>query len=222
MRKSSLITMVVSLALVGAVGVGSTMAYLTSKQEDPFKNNFTVGKVAITTQETGDWNEDTTAELIPGKTYTKEPKVTVTADSADCRVFAKISYPKAFDEQIDTDGDTTTSGTVNLVKFNINDAVWDNYTPAGFTVPNYSGDSTDNYVSYVYELKNGVAKDATDKEFSLFTNAKVAPYAVGDNMGDIAGSDVKVQFFAIQSDPASIDANAINAELVKADFLAIN
>lgn len=97
--KKSLITMIVTLALVAVVGVGATLAYLTSTT-GTVTNTFTVGKVAISLTETSkDGKENTTKtgfdyeNVLPGSTYDKEPVVTVADDSEDCWVFVKFNNP---------------------------------------------------------------------------------------------------------------------------------
>lgn len=95
MKKRTL-ALILALVLVFGAAVGGTIAYLTSTT-GPIANTFTVGKVAITLTET--FNTDTDgngtkdawqAQLIPGTTYTKDPVVTVTADSEDCWLFVKF------------------------------------------------------------------------------------------------------------------------------------
>ncbi len=76
----------------------ATVAYLTSN--DTVTNTFTVGKVAITLDET---DVDLTGvkdsenrvkaneyKLIPGRSYTKDPVIHVSADSEDCYLFVKV------------------------------------------------------------------------------------------------------------------------------------
>ena len=47
MKKAKLLTMLGAVALIGAIGVGSTLAYLSSTT-DEVVNTFTVGEVKIT------------------------------------------------------------------------------------------------------------------------------------------------------------------------------
>lgn len=75
------------LALVLVVGcaVGGTIAWLTATT-DPVVNTFTYGKIKIELTET------TGAEykIIPGVNISKDPKVTVKADSEACWMFVKV------------------------------------------------------------------------------------------------------------------------------------
>ena len=81
------------LALVLVVGcaVGGTIAWLTATT-DPVVNTFTYGKINIELTET------TGAEykIIPGVNISKDPKVTVKADSEACWLFVKVAEEGAF------------------------------------------------------------------------------------------------------------------------------
>jgi len=99
--KKSLITMLVALVLVAAVGVGATLAYLTDSTDAKI-NTFKVGDVDIDLTETADANGTAATvtptkdgfkfeNLQPGDVVNKKPVVTVAADSNDCYVFVKIS-----------------------------------------------------------------------------------------------------------------------------------
>jgi len=94
MNKKSLITMLVALCLVGAVGVGATLAYFTDKTD--VSNKVTMGHVDIDLFETQ--NGDETAEglefknIVPGDTLKKDPTVRVAGDSEDCFVRVKVEF----------------------------------------------------------------------------------------------------------------------------------
>lgn len=86
-RSVSVRTLVVMLALVLMVGcaVGGTLAWLVAKT-DPVVNTFTYGDINITlTEDTG-----SNYKIIPGVEITKNPKVTVKADSEACWLFVKV------------------------------------------------------------------------------------------------------------------------------------
>lgn len=90
--KKSLITMVAALALVGVVGAGATLAYLTDTTE-VVTNTFTMGKVDIDlTEETPDGTVtgNEYKDLTPGEIKLKNPQITVKAGSKACYVFAKV------------------------------------------------------------------------------------------------------------------------------------
>lgn len=80
-------TVAILLALVLAIGcaVGGTLAWLIS-QTNPVVNTFTYGDINI------DLKEDTKGPytITPGKAITKDPKVTVKANSEACWLFVKV------------------------------------------------------------------------------------------------------------------------------------
>lgn len=75
------------LALVLVVGcaVGGTIAWLTAKT-DPVVNTFTYGKININLGE----STGNAYTIIPGVNISKDPKVTVKADSEACWMFVKV------------------------------------------------------------------------------------------------------------------------------------
>lgn len=81
-----------SLVLVIATAVGTTLALLTDRTAT-VKNTFTVGDVQITlTEESGN-----TYKLVPRAVITKNPKVTVEANSENCWLFVKIEKSAGLD-----------------------------------------------------------------------------------------------------------------------------
>lgn len=92
MKKKSIITMVAALALVGAIGVGSTLAYFTDN--DAASNTVTMGHVDIDlTEKSGDEITDeglTFDHIVPGDVFSKEPIITVDAKSENCYLRAKV------------------------------------------------------------------------------------------------------------------------------------
>ena len=99
MKKAKLLTTLAAVALIGAIGVGSTFAYLSSKTETVV-NTFTVGNVVITLDEKDTDNSTPNAErdqanaytdMIPGSPYEKDPTVHVAANSENCYVFVKVT-----------------------------------------------------------------------------------------------------------------------------------
>lgn len=81
------------LALVLVVGcaVGGTIAWLTATTE-PVVNTFTYGKIKIDLAET----TGNAYKIIPGVNISKDPKVTVKADSEACWLFVKVAEKGTF------------------------------------------------------------------------------------------------------------------------------
>ena len=111
--KKSLITMLVALCLVGALGVGATLAFL-SDSTNAKTNTFTIGAVDIDLTETADAG-NTHATVVenatktgydftgiqPGDVLNKKPVVTVADTSKDCYVFVKITGDAALTTDLD-------------------------------------------------------------------------------------------------------------------------
>lgn len=123
--RSAMRRMLFTLALVLVVAVasvGGTIAWLTDKT-DAVTNTFTVGDINITLTETGTTNNAKQYKIIPGTDLSKDPKVTVKADSEACYVFVKVkeeNWPEA----------TETDGTLK-VRYSINDTNWTKLEVAG-------------------------------------------------------------------------------------------
>ena len=92
------ITLLLSLVLAVAMGIGGTLAWLTAKTE-AVKNTFTVGNINITlTEEAGGNTKE--FKMVPGQTIAKDPKVTVKAGSEACWLFVKIAESDNLDDFI--------------------------------------------------------------------------------------------------------------------------
>lgn len=98
--KALVLTGALTLALSGAVS--GTIAWLIS--EETVTNTFTYGDIDITLTETDTENDDdddpstNTYDMVPGNTITKDPLVTVEADSEDCWLFVKLDESENFED----------------------------------------------------------------------------------------------------------------------------
>ena len=104
-RRNTLKPMLIAMAVVLLLGcvTGGTLAWLTSTTGEVI-NTFTVGDINIDLTET--WNYDSDGngtidswqgKMIPGHTITKDPKVTVKANSEKCYLFVKLTKSNNFD-----------------------------------------------------------------------------------------------------------------------------
>lgn len=94
---------VLSVVLAMLIGIAGTLAYLKDST-DPVVNTFTSSDVSITLEESAsewdDKDDDTRTnsyKMVPGATISKDPKVTVLADSEACYVFVKVVKSGNFD-----------------------------------------------------------------------------------------------------------------------------
>ncbi|MDU5106873.1 hypothetical protein [Clostridium sp.] len=101
--KRKALTMVLCALLLVSATMFATIAYLTSKDE--VNNTFKVGNVHITLDEAkvkpdgtpvpnADRVKENEYKLIPGHSYTKDPTVTVEANSEECYVRALVTINK--------------------------------------------------------------------------------------------------------------------------------
>lgn len=94
MKKKATIA-VVALALVLCFAIGGTLAWLVDKS-DAVVNTFTYGDINIDLSETTG-NE---YKMIPGNDITKDPKVTVDANSEACWLFVKVEKSVTYDSYL--------------------------------------------------------------------------------------------------------------------------
>lgn len=93
MTKKRNLVLVLCLVLVTAlVSVGGTLAWLMDETE-PVVNTFTVGTIDIELDE----SDDLDLKMIPGKTITKDPVVTVKEGSEASWLFVKVEKANDFD-----------------------------------------------------------------------------------------------------------------------------
>lgn len=83
---------ILSVVLCLCIAVGGTIAWLTD-QTDPVENTFTVGDINIDLSESNNLD----LKMVPGKKLTKDPEVTVEADSEACWLFVKAEKSTNFD-----------------------------------------------------------------------------------------------------------------------------
>lgn len=90
MNKKKLLTLVLTLALIGAVGVGATLAYFTDK--DSALNVVTMGNVNIElTEDAWTYGDDGITGVTPGQKIAKNPTITLDANSLDAYVRMKLT-----------------------------------------------------------------------------------------------------------------------------------
>lgn len=183
MKKTSkaLLLSLCAVLLVTASVLG-TMAYLTSTDE--VVNTFTVGKVAITLDETdvdnstpGDNDRDQKNEykLLPGNTYTKDPIVHVNANSEDCYLFVKV-----VNEIAEIEADT------NKVADQMADKGW---TP----VEGAAG-------VYVYTQNDALAVVEGGTDVTVFENFTISGTVDNNKLAEYANKTITITAYAIQAD----------------------
>lgn len=83
-------SLLLSLLLVGAIGVGATLAYFTDSQD--VTNTITMGKVDIDLEEPNFPDDKTIEDVKPNQTIVKDPTITLKEGSEKAYIRAKIEY----------------------------------------------------------------------------------------------------------------------------------
>lgn len=183
MKKRSLFTMIASLALVGAMGVGATLAYL-SDSSGTLVNTFEFGSISLELYE-NDYNNQNEGEdinatdfggnsytnLYPGQKVDKEPYIKVDT-SLDCYVYARIEC----DESLYTMGNVSDEWV--LVDFS--------------NVENYCVEENTKYFVY----KDVVTADMDDTLESFFDSVTIS--AEADEYTEL--SDIVIDAVAVQKE----------------------
>lgn len=96
--KKKPLALVLTLVMLLSTAIGGTLAWLVDSTPQ-LKNTFTTANISVTLTETFNAkSEGNTSgkddiwkvQMIPGYTYKKDPKVTVSNDSVDCYLFVKF------------------------------------------------------------------------------------------------------------------------------------
>lgn len=194
MNKKKLVTTLGSLALVGAIGVGATLAYLTSNT-DPVTNTFTLSdnvKIVLDEQNYNSQLADRVTaneyeNVVPDVDYPKDP--TITLGNVDLDQYAFI----AIDE----------SAHMSIV--DLNDDNWDLIDEQN-GVKVYVYHNGDDYVVTANDDTIVSPIEETEKDFqagiqlpALFTKVRVADNVVA-NAETQSLEDIKLAAAAIQAE----------------------
>ena len=197
MKKSKILITVLCAVLLVTISVLGTLAYLTS--QDKVVNTFTVGKVNIELDEakvktdgTIDGTErvkQNTYHLLPGKTYTKDPTLTVKAKSEDSyvRMLLTLNCADEFDAIYAPDkADLTT--------------IFNGYDATNWVYETVTRDTAKNTITYEFRYKEIVTKSATDTKLDALFDSITVPSAFDSkDMKSIANLKITVIGHAIQA-----------------------
>lgn len=168
MNKKKITIMATSLALVGVIGLGASLAYFTD--QDQATNTITMGHVDIDLTEPnypGGPNGGEIEDVNPGDEIVKDPTITVQTGSQNSYVRAQITITGLDQAHTDLLLEKNTDGTFKYLDIDVND--WT--------------ESTDGYFYYVGDAGNG--KDgvlAAGQSVKLFENVKIPGSGWGNEM----------------------------------------
>ena len=221
--KSKALLLTLCAVLLVAASVLGTMAYLTSSAE--VKNTFTVGKVEIKLDETDVTNPTgprvtaNSYKLMPGTTYTKDPTVTVKADSEESYVRMKVTFNNATeiialctDPEFAGDGPTGVENAfplIRMVKFvETNAAKWDGIIPDNMVdtedmladAKYFVHDAATDTLTYYFYYKATVSGAEGDVVLPvLFDSITVPEWVTGEQLAKLNNFKITVVAEAIQA-----------------------
>ena len=205
MKNKKLITMFGTIALIGAIGAGSTLAYLTSTT-GTVTNTFTVGNVNFEEQlnnglseskverikgtyEDADgeaWSSDGNLykDLVAGEVVYKDPTAHMGSDSQDAYLFIRVYNTKA---QI---GNVAVFDSID-----VDESKWEQ-VGSGFAKINSSDAAEADYVDYVYK---GAAK--AGEHYTLFSHVTMGNISSDmENIPQIVAKACAVQYAGFTDD----------------------
>lgn len=199
MKARKILVSLAALALVAAISIGGTIAYLTST--DKVENTFTVGNVAIKLDEAKANTDGTLVpnvdrvkansyKLLPGHTYNKDPMVTVLSGSEASYIKMTVTFSKAneLDAIFAPTGAELTS-------------IFNGYDAANWTYKGNTKDATANTRTYEFWYKETVAAPNGDVALdALFDSITVPGTITNDQLKTIEGMTITVNAYAIQAD----------------------
>lgn len=191
MKARKILVSLAALALVAAISIGGTIAYLTSAEK--VTNTFTVGHVQITLDEKKvdvDGKEIANSnrvhgnqyKLMPGHEYTKDPTVHFAAGSEASYIFVKVENGIS---GIEAATDTTNQNGYKTIADQIVANNWKTLT----------GETG------VYFKKVNANNGNTAIDYQVFANFKLADDADTTNKTEnYAAKNITVTAYAIQAD----------------------
>ena len=197
--KKKILVACLCVALAVLTIAGTTLAYLTSKDE--VTNTFTVGNVQIKLDEAkanpdgslvanADRVKANSYKLIPGHTYNKDPMVTVLKGSESSYIKMTVTFSKAaeLDAIFAPNGADMTS-------------IFNGYDSTNWIYKGNSKDATNNTRTYEFWYKATVAApDANVALDALFDSITVPGTITNTQLATIANMTITVNAYAIQAD----------------------
>lgn len=225
--KSKALLLTLCAVLLIAASVLGTMAYLTSTAK--VENTFTIGKVEIKLDEAkvnaNGIPEEGAArvtansyKLMPGRTYTKDPTVTVLNGSEESYVRMKVTFNNAtkiialctdpeFADEVT--GVENAFPLIRMVKFvKANAAKWDGIIPDNMVETGemladakyFAYDKTADTLTYIFYYRETVgAPDGDVKLPVLFDSITVPEWATGEQLAKLNRFQITVVAEAIQA-----------------------
>lgn len=226
--KKKIISTVAALSILGAAGIGGTLAYLTDSEQHV--NTFTVGDVKIDLEEVG-YSALTVAEktnIVPNQELVKDPLIKNTGVN-DAIVFLKVTVPTVYVTPVADDGTVGTKAS-NEIFFlkdtadtqathaNNFDSMWIELNGNGSDIASKettvaATQGTDGYRTYVFGYKTALTGSADghpssvttgDVTNTLFEKIQLRN-VIEDEITQGKVQEIKVEAYAIQANDIILD-----------------
>ena len=203
MKNRKLLVAVIAVALIVALGVVGTIAWMLD--EKSVGNTFTVGNVhlesLVETVATTDDDGSYEFHLIPGSTYDMTPVVTVKGTSEAAYVRVIVTFNDAADLisvlGVDTDGDDVKDAFLpHMYVAGWDDSVWETVSqdPADYK-------AVDDKVVVEFRYHEVVAKSASDTKLpAVFTTFTLPGAVTNEGLEALEGLSIDVVAQAIQAE----------------------
>jgi predicted ribosomally synthesized peptide with SipW-like signal peptide len=177
--KKAIVIILAAALLIGAT-VATTMAWLTDST-NKITNEFTIGKIDVELDESN-FNDN---KLVPGKTLTKNPRVTVKQDSEKCYLFVEVEIA---------------DDLAAVINYSIDD---------GWSLLTTDTNATrDNYKGIIYRIVDTATND--DQVYPILKNNQVIVKGKEITAAELSKVDVNDTFsfaaYAVQYDYISNEA----------------
>lgn len=182
MKKKTILT-IFSFIMVAMISVMGTLAYLTDS--DSVTNTFTIGQVEIVLNEADvdengeviegrDRVKENEYHLIPGQTYTKDPTITVQANSEESYIRMIMTIHNA--SAVQTIIDNHQLGDFSALIEGWNETTW--------VYEDFTEDKTADTISFEFRYKDTVETDDNAVTLPALFNTLVVP-------GEASGEEMK-------------------------------
>lgn len=210
MKKNRRVVMTAAAcAMIGAVALGGTMAYLTDNEAHI--NTFTVGKVQIDLEEPG-WDPGDGEDIVPNEEIPKDPKIENSGTNL-AYVFAEVKIPAADVVTAGADGKKNDSAVQDLFTYGTVQGTGDDkiYTEGGLNegwqlIQSEKAAADGDYSTYIFGYQKPLKKGETTK--SVFDQVKFINLVEGQL--DAQSLEIPVKGYAIQAETSADGKTTLN------------
>lgn len=181
------LALLLALTLLVGCAIGGTIAWLTA-DTGTVTNTFTVGDINITLEETGAQSNQKNYKIVPGGTDEKDPKITVTASSEKCYVYAYVKNNVSLNNAVVAIPDINTA----------------NWILVGSKTTAATAEETAIF-EYLYRYKEVVDASDEAKTLPVFTEVSYEDTITKGDIATLEDTQIIIDAFAHQSANTTVD-----------------